>query len=125
MLRFKRILYSWPSIVILAALVIVVARAAFGVFQKEQESARSLTRSEAELKQARVRQEFLTAEIGRLQTLQGIENEIRDRFRVHKPDEKLIILVDGDNPKNATSTETEKSVKKNFWSDILEVFRGD
>ena len=124
MMRFKRILYSWLSIAILSIAVIVVAHSSLGVFEKAEDSAKSLTQAEVELARASLRQNFLMGEIKKLESPDGIDKEIRNRYRVHKAGEKLIVLVDGEDAVASSSATSTPRDKRSFWQSLFHFFGG-
>ncbi len=114
--RYKKIFSSKISIVILVVLVGFFGRATYDVYKKERESASYVAVAETQLKKMTDRQETLNAEISRLQTQEGIEEEIRTKYNVSKPGENVLVIVDKDKP--ATTTPVEKT----WWQNFLEWF---
>lgn len=76
-------------------------KATVGVYQKER-----LARAQRELIEERVytleeRRATLSRDLERLETERGVEEEIREKFRVVKEGEQLLILVDENQTANA------------------------
>ena len=83
--KLRRIFYSPLSIALFAVIAFFLAKGAWNIFEKEQ-----LARGEAEVAQANLallegRQTALLAEIDRLQSARGIEEELRAKFNATKP----------------------------------------
>jgi hypothetical protein len=60
---------------------------------------------EAQLKSLQERATALETQVDGLQNKRGVEGELRSRFDVAKKDEQVVILVNNDNERNATSLE--------------------
>ena len=112
--KFKSIVYSYPVVVVVFILVAVVGRSAWGVYQKEQESARNLLFVRSELKTLEERKAFLQEEVERLKTDQGIENEIRHKFQVAKDGESIVVIVPEAIQKEIATSTVERIWWK-FW----------
>lgn len=117
--KMRRILYSRNSLVVVAIITVLFLRGAWGVWQKQKESEAKLAETEAALVAAQNRQTTLTANIDRLNTQEGMEHEIRERFSVKKPGEDVILVVE---PEQATTGEAFES--KSTWSKISAWFAG-
>ncbi len=81
---------------ILAALVIVVVSASWGVwsiYRKDQESARLNREAQAQLADLKARQTTLETDLGKLQTDRGMEEALREQYGVGKPGEGLVVIV--------------------------------
>ncbi len=115
--RVKKILYSRAMFVVLIVLVALAGRATWGVYQKEKISQLNLDRLQAEITELKGREEYITSGIDRLGTDRGIEEEIRQKFKVVKDGEVMAILMDDEMAITASSTE------KGFWSTVVDVFR--
>ena len=64
----------------------------------------------------------LESEIRRLQSESGIEGEIRKKFNVGKPEEKVIIIVDKENENNKVNQEETDSFFLKTWRAIKKIF---
>jgi|SRR3989344_172619 len=117
--RIRRKLYSKTVFVILAVITLVLLKGAWGVFQKQQESGKNLARVEKELVTASERQVELEQSVKNLETIQGIEEEIRSRYSVAKPGEEVVLIVDPPVPDDGTLSERGSS-----WSKIKKWFFG-
>ena len=115
--RAKRLLGSRALVVILVLLVVVLGRATWSVAQKEKATSNTLVdvqSREADLEDQKL---FFESEIERLQTEEGIEEEVRDRYGLARSDEKVVILVDEDSDEDGGST------RRGWWSTIKGWFR--
>lgn len=90
-------------------------KATWNVFGKERESKVNLERISREAASLESRKSALSASIDQFNTERGREAEIRDKFRVAKAGEQLIVLVD--NPANAVESQPEKG----WWQKFLDL----
>ena len=92
--KFKKIIYSgWLQIflgVVLSALVFSTVK----VYKKSQISAKRSGEIKEEMAKLEKRNAELAAEAARLESESGKEGEIRKRFDVAKPGEKILVIVD-------------------------------
>lgn len=72
-----------------------------------------------ELQKIMTRQNNLVASLNYLKTDQGVENEIRSKFRAVKEDEKVSVIIDD---KKIETTTTSTTTKRGLWYRILEWF---
>lgn len=90
----KKLLHSRYAIGFLVVIALLVGRGVWGVHQKYSKSMDISTRMRNEAAALQAREDALKASIGSLATPEGREKEIRDRFGVVKPGEKMVVLVD-------------------------------
>ena len=112
--KLRRVLYSKGAILLLAVVVVFLARAAAEVYPKEREAARRSAEQAAELSELRERERTLTAELGRLSTSRGVEAELREKYDVAKPGERVIVILD------SAGRQAAVSEGGSFWRRILD-----
>lgn len=115
--QFKKIIYSKISFVVLFILIIFLARSTYDIYKKYRVSLNEYNSTKRDYDSLIARKNMLDSEISRLKTENGIEEEIRNKFNVAKPNETVVIVIDND----SSSTETDNS-KKSFWSKIWSIF---
>lgn len=114
----KRIIYSIPVLIILLAITFLLARGALRVMDKELESRKYLKTLEERVTSLTIREKELEDDIDRLQTKEGIKDEIKDRFSVTQEGEHVAIIVDD----RGVSSSTDDSILpwyKRFWFAII------
>lgn len=108
----KKTWFFSPPVAILLVICVgwgMVAIVRTGIKQREALRLRNEARAElAELEQV---QQDLEKNIQNLSTEEGIEAEIRQRYRVVKPGEQLVILVDN-------GDQVQQDTKISFWQKI-------
>lgn len=116
--KIRRMLYSYPSLIIVFIIAVLLARGAIGIIAKEQESARMLANLEEKAASLASREQELEEGVARLQTEDGVRDEIRERFSVIEEGEHVAIIVD--ERRVATMTEEVKLPwYKRLWSAII------
>ncbi|MBI2617970.1 septum formation initiator family protein [Candidatus Kaiserbacteria bacterium] len=116
--KIRQLLYSWPSLIVLIALSVLLVPGVFEVYQQEKETRINKNQRLSHLEGLTVREEALQEEIDRLNTERGVEEEIRQKFEVAKEGERVIVIVD--TPK-ATETE-ENSRNSGFFKKLFGFF---
>ncbi|ETB63661.1 TPA: hypothetical protein DIC38_03320 [Candidatus Nomurabacteria bacterium] len=85
----------------------------FGLIQKEKESSKNKELLLSQVEDLKKRENNLSLEISSLETEEGVEKLIRDKYQVAKEGEKMVIIVGEDN------IEKESKNKNNngflFW----------
>lgn len=91
--RFKRFLFSKTVAVVLAAVFVFFAQAAWGMYEKSVEARERADRVRSELEALEARYAKVQADIQRLSDERGIEEEIRTRFMVAKEGEEVLVIT--------------------------------
>jgi cell division protein FtsB len=116
--RARRFLYSPLTFILLAIIIAVAGRGAWGMYQKSRLTDESLAQTKEAYDALVIREAFLQRELDRLATVAGVESEIRERFGVAKAGEEVIVVL----------TEEEKTSlpppEKGFWGKIKEWLAG-
>ncbi len=115
----KKKMYSTPSIICLSIILALVAKGTFGVYAKFLESKQALAASVREQTTLEKQKAELNQKISRLKTKEGVEEEIRSRYQVVKPGEKVFMLVDVADDSATTSPAT---TLQNIWNSIKSIF---
>ena len=119
--KFKTFIFSKTAFVLSLVLLVIVARAAWSVNNKARDTRDNLALVEAELAELHERGEYLEGEISYLQTEEGVEAEIRDKFNVVRDGEEVIVIVNENK-----ETDTPKSVeeeKQTLFQKIGKLFK--
>lgn len=116
--RFRRLLYSKVTLIILALIVVWLLFTAWDMYKKERDTGLKSAEQGNILNELKERETALQEEIDRLSTEKGIEAEIRSKFEVGKEGENVIIIVDNPEEKDQKNT----GLKRNFWQKIFDWF---
>lgn len=110
---------AWLVIGVLTVLIIILSRSVWGIYQKNKladENKEMTVRTLNELKQ---RQTEAETKLNRLQTTQGVEEEIRKTLPVAKDGEHVITIIDQSDEATDTASGTSSS---RFWTALLHNF---
>lgn len=118
--KFGKIIYSWPILILLAALIILAGKNVFEVYKNEHTSRLNREKSEKVLMSLEERNDFIVSGIETLRTEKGIEAEIRNKFRVVKEGEQLAVIINSDKDKNKKSDIIETET---IWTKIWNFFQ--
>src|SRR5690349_8289223 len=105
--RIKRRLYSLPILALMLIITVFFVHGAYTVMKKEYLSAKYVEDLQAKVVDLSDRQVELTKSTARLETEEGIDEEIKSKFSVSKEGEHVAVIVDRPEAKAATTT-TEK-----------------
>lgn len=103
----------------LLVILFVVAKATWNVYAKEQSSNEKRDRVVAELQMLKERERTLTASITRLSTDEGVEAEIRENYRLAKPGEQLVVIVD----ERQKEVVEDKGAIRSVWDSFINIFK--
>lgn len=121
--KWRKRLYSRPIFVILLLMTVLGIKGTVNVYEKKLESEENLRKITEEVGAMRERELQLAAQIGRLETDQGVEEEIRKKFSVVKDGEQMVVLVDDESATSAPAEE-EKGLLGRMWAAVTGVFGG-
>ncbi len=116
--RIKKLLHSRYAITFLIVVLLFVLKGVWGVYGKYEKSKEIALRMKTEAAALQAREDSLNNSIAALGTPEGKEKEIRDRFGVVKPGEKMVVLVDA----AATTGPIEAVPDTGWWSRFLSLF---
>lgn len=89
-------LYSKPVLIVLLVITIFMIKAVFNIYTKYKESKLEKQIVLDRLNELKNREEGLKKDIVDLQSPEGQEEEIRKKFNVSKPFEKVVVIVEDD-----------------------------
>ena len=116
--KLRSRLYNRWALGILGVVVLLAIHSTWGAYQKERESAKLLQMAETQSSELQNRQKELQDKIANMQTPQGLEEEIRSKFNVAKPNENVAIVLD-----SSDATSSLSATSTSFWQKILNFFR--
>lgn len=116
--KFKRRLYSLPALMALLAITVLLVKGAYSIMLTERESSREAKLLALDVATLAEREKVLEEAIQKLETEEGIEEEIKSKYNVAREGERVAVIVD--RPSNiATTTQEEKSWFKRMWTAII------
>ncbi len=94
-------LYSRPALIALGVLIIFFAYKLYALIGKSIEARHNKSAVLQQIETLHNRETELSTDISKLKTPEGIEEVIREKFRVVKEGEGVVMIVDEDKPKEA------------------------
>jgi len=110
--KIKAKLYSKPVLIGLVVLSLLCAKAVANIFVKYRESKETLRVTNARLDELMNRKLSLDHDIKNLESDEGVEEELRKKFNVANPGEKMIVVVENE-------VEEEIEEKEGFFGAIF------
>jgi cell division protein FtsB len=115
--RIKKWIYSLPVLGILLVLAVVLGQGAVGIFKKQMESADYVRDLEARAESLDYRTKELEANIGLLDTEEGVIKEIREKFSVSEEGEYVVVIVD--EPVRPMAVEEDEGGSRRGWWNFI------
>ncbi len=115
--RTGRFFSSKYGIAVILAVSLFIVSPVVKIYIKSREATKMNEGVTQEISAMQARKEFLQAEVARLKTDMGKEEEAREKFNVGKPDEEMLIITD----KGSVSGESSSTVQ-NIWQTIKSWF---
>jgi cell division protein FtsB len=117
--KFKRLLYSKVTLVILAVILVLLVPGVWNMFQKERETRSNRKEQQLILEELKEREAQLRAEIERLSAARGVEEELRSKFEVGREGEEAIVIVE---PSPEEAAAAARAAEKSFWQKFFSLF---
>ena len=114
----KEKLYSIWSILALFVILLFLVRSVWNIYQKEKESANLDSDSRVKFNSLSAQADQLAANINKLSTDAGIDEELRLKYGVVKPGEEMIVVV----PEDVTTPTSTQSVYLKIFDKIKSFF---
>ena len=111
--------HSPPALIALFCLFLLFAYNMIGLVKKERETNRNKISELKKIEELRKRQDILSRDLDKLNTSDGIEESVRDKFQVVKPGEKMVTIVE-DEQKNPEPV--NEITDHSFWGYIKRLF---
>lgn len=115
-----RFWHSPIALGILLLLVIAFMYNVFGLIEKTRETSKKKELMLEQIDNLHKRESSLTTDISKLETEQGIEDTIRDKYQVAKEGEKMVVIVDEERKESEI---IDSTINHDFWSWIKKIFK--
>ena len=116
--RIKRLVYSFPSLIVLAAICFFLVKGAVGIMKIERESAQRVSELEGQTASLKMRETNLRSQISKLQSEEGIIEEIKRKFSAPREGEHVAIIVDDRNA-SSSDEDSQKIWYQRLWAVII------
>ncbi len=119
---FEKIFYSRFVLVFFIVALIFFVKSVYSIAKKDHVLNNDKKNDEATLSALVDHKNSLTNNLNKLSTNAGIEENIRDKYRVVKDGEGLVVIVDNDPKTDNTATASNALPQKTFWQSIKSFF---
>lgn len=116
--KVRNILYSLPILIVLCFVTVFLSRGAIKVVEKQRESAKITHDLEERATSLALREEEVKKGIIRLETEEGLKEEIREKLSVAQEGEYMAVIVEDLNVASSTD-DTLGSWFKRLWGAII------
>ncbi len=117
---YRRILFSWGTLAIFLIVTILGIKGVFEMYSKESLSRERLVAAQKEQSDFKARHSSLSQSVSFLETDEGVESELRKKYRVIKPGEEVVLVVDDIQRSSSTTTQT---IRKAWYTRFFEYFK--
>jgi cell division protein FtsB len=111
-------LHSPLMLLFLFCVIVLFSYNTIGLYARERETNKNKEAELNKIDELEKRKEFLSGNLKKLDTPEGTEEAIRDKFEVVKPGEKMVVIVD--DTKNQGDEDTVQD--HSFWGFIKRLF---
>lgn len=115
--RFERILYSTGSILIILVVIGFLAKATYGAYQKRVISQKELDLTKQAYNHLTNEKQSLENDLTFLKTDEGIDAELRSKYRLVRPGENVAVIVEEQVDEHSTSTKSKQENIQNGSSE--------
>jgi cell division protein FtsB len=114
---WKRFLASPVALILVLIVLVILARATMRLSAKADAGEERLTQAQAEYNKLKERQADLSFKVGKLSTDEGLESEIRAKYRAVKEGESVAVILDDE--ETAVAIQASTTIKVRFWRKFL------
>ena len=116
--KWKNVMESKPILITLGIVVLVFAYSVFGLVGKMQETIKNKNIAQAKIADLQKTKDTLSANINQLNTVEGQEESIRNKFGWAKEGEGEIVIVD-DKTQPTAATQANSSGFFSFFKNLF------
>ncbi|NOY35921.1 MAG: hypothetical protein GXP44_03355 [bacterium] len=121
--KIRGALFSPFTLTLLALLFVFLLVSAAGVYRKSKMASSKSDEVKVKIERLKERKSELEKELNRLRSGFGREEELRKKFNLRKPDEKVLIIADKDGkPKEKTPEANPPGFFPRVWQALENIF---
>lgn len=118
--KLRKFLYSKGMLLALSVISVIFAQSTWKLWQRERETARETEALGNELAALVAKESTLSTRVAALKTERGVEEAIREKFKVAKQGEGVVVVVD---PREKDDTMGETNPFLAWWKGIKKFFK--
>jgi cell division protein FtsB len=108
----RKIIFSWPSVILLSVLAALIARLAFQSYLSFSAVSDAYLKIKKDREELSQKKDDLESRLSYLSSPYGLEKELRRRFNLKKPDEELAIIIDRKAPNSGNESGPAESLRQ-------------
>jgi cell division protein FtsB len=116
--KLKHVMQSKPFLIFLGVVILAFIFSIFGFMNKMEETIKNKKIVEDKIAELEKSKEKLSSDITSLQTQEGVEENIRDKFGLAKDGENMIMITD-DKSVPETNTNADSGGFLNFFKNLF------
>jgi cell division protein FtsB len=113
--RLRNLFFSRPVFAVFLCLVVLLTFSVFKVYKKSRHAILRNRVVEEEIEELKRRKVELEANISRLDSEEGIEEELRQRLQIKKPGEEYVVILENKSDERGKSAREEKKFFEKLW----------
>jgi cell division protein FtsB len=117
--KWEYVMQSKPFLIFFGVLILFFIFSMFGFMNKMEDTSKNRKIAEDRLLQLQTQKDKLTADISKLNTTDGVEEVIRDKFGLVKEGEGMIVIVEDQN-KEVAPAPSRFSRFMSFFANLFE-----
>lgn len=119
--KIRNIIYSKVTLFFLFLILVLFARSTYGLWQKERDTKKTVNDAKVELSSLIEKEASLSSRVASLKTERGVEEAIRGKFKVAKPGEGVVVVVN--QKEDTNSTISDPGGFRGFLNQFLNLFK--
>lgn len=119
---WKGIFASPLVLVIVCVLIVLLARASWGMYERASASDARLRQAQANVAALEAQQEALSKKVSYLSTSDGVQAELREKYRAIEPGESVAVIVDASTSKSSPLAASSTEPVQSWWEKVLSFF---
>lgn len=118
----RKIIYSKFTFILLGIILILLVYSVVKIYLRSRDAVLVNKMVEKEVEELRVKKADLEATIKHLETPSGAEEEIRQRFPVQKPGEKMVVIVEEEKNISPPLEKSSSDFFSKIWQFLKNIF---
>lgn len=118
---YERIAASPLALIVAVIVLVILSRAAWSIHEKASMASQKLASEQDQLTKLDAEQNTLSSQVAYLSTDQGVEAELRTKFKAVKDGEQVAVIVDSDS-QTAAAAEATSTQSISWWGRVLRFF---
>ena len=120
--KLRKIIFSRFAFALLAIILVFLTYSTVKIYLRSRQAQEINEMVKKEVEDLKNRKSELEASVNRLQTEAGAEEEIRSKFPVQKPDEKMVMIVEEQAKADNLTANSPSGFFQKIWQFVKSIF---